>query len=458
MKKLYPFLLLVMISAAVNAQQDISLYSLNNVFQQIYVNPAYLPKSKLHIGLPVISSVYVNASNTGFAFGRLVSSNTQEKIDIDKVIDGLGKKNVFALDINTDLFSLGVRVKNMYFNLAFSERVTTNFTYPKDFFTLIFKGNADSDLLGRRADMDGLAYNLNVYHELAIGASLPIGERIRVGARVKYLIGLVNITTARSRLGLTTSEEDFALTLDGDLSLKTSGMGILESEGDDVAKLLQNRILKPGGNTGLAIDLAAEYYLNDRISLTGSLLNLGYIRWTDDVKNYENSKIDYTFSGVDVQKFDKDQFSTELASKLDSLEKNLEFQENSTAYSARLNPQLILGGNLALNDYNSVGTLLRTELISKIIRPSFTFYYQFKINHWLGATANYSYLNKSLVNLGGGFCVKGGPLQLYLTSDNVLAPLALKAAKGAQFRFGVNLVFGGKEAKKLRVPEFVPEK
>lgn len=456
MKKLYTLLLVVVACGSVRAQQDISLYSLNNVFQQIYVNPAFLPKSKVHVGLPVISSVYVNSSNTGFAFGRFVGTS-QEAVDINKVIDGLSKKNVFAMDLNTDLFSLGVKYRSTYFNLSLSERVNTNFTYPKDFFTLIFRGNAGPDLLGKRADMDGLGFNLNVYHELALGASFPVGEKLRFGFRAKYLMGLANITTTRSRLGLTTNEENFQITLDGDMALKTSGMGILKAEGDDVTKLLQNRVLQPGKNTGLALDLGAEFYLDDRISFSGSFLNLGYIMWKDDIKNYSNSDINYTFSGVDVQKIDSDQFSRELASKLDSLKEKLKFQETTEAYSARLNPQIILGGNYAVNDYNSVGVLARTELIAKILRPSFTFFYSFKVNHWLGLTANYSYLNKSLVNLGGGFVVKGGPLQLYMTSDNVLAPIALKTTKTVQLRFGVNLAFGGREARKLRVPVFEPE-
>lgn len=457
MKRLSALLVLLASWSVVSAQQDISLYSLNNVFQQLYVNPAYLPKSKVHVGLPVISSVYVNASNTGFAFGRFIGPN-KEKVDINKLIDGLGKKNVFSTDLNTDLFSLGIRARDMYFSLSVSEKVSTNFTYPKDFITLIFRGNAGPDLLGKRANMDGLAYNLNVYHEIALGASVPVGSKMRLGARVKYLMGLVNITTDRSKLGLTTNADNFQLTLDGDLALKTSGMGILKSEGDDVAKLLQNRVTKPGANSGFALDLAGEYYLNEKISLQASMLNFGYIKWGDDVKNYENSNINYTFDGIELEELDQDQFSKKLTAQLDSLKDRLKFTENNSSYSARLNAQLIGGANMAINDFNSVGVLARTEMISKIPRPSFTFYYQFKVNHWLGATVNYSYLNKSLINLGGGICAKGGPFQFYLTSDNFLAPLALTTAKGVQLRFGINLAFGGREARKLRVPEFDPEK
>lgn len=453
MKRIYTLLILVLfLMNKLYAQQDISLFTLNNVFQQIYVNPAYLPKSKVSIGLPVLSSFYINASNTGFPAGRFISRGG-EKIDIDKVIDNLSKKNLLSIDMNTDLFSLGVKVNNTYFSFSFSERINTSFVYPKDFFLLIFKGNADEEILGKRADLDGIGYNLNVYHEAALGMSIPVGERLRIGARAKYLIGMVNITTTKSELGLTTSADNFTLTLDGDMALKTSGLGILKGSGDDLGSLMKDRILKPGGNSGFALDAAAEFYFTDRITLNASMLNLGYIFWRDDVKNYSNNDINYTFSGVDLQKLNSESFSNELAMKVDSLNKKLKFKETNEGYSARLNPQLILGGNLLLTDYNSIGSLVRMELISKILRPSFTFYYQFKVNQWLGLTANYSYLNKSLVNIGGGACIKLLPFQFYLCSDNVLAPLALKTTKTAQLRFGMNLAFGGKEAKRLKIPE-----
>ncbi len=458
MRKLILLLTICLAGGRLFAQQDISLYTLNNVFQQSYVNPAYLPKSSVNIGLPVISSIYINASNTGFAAGRFLSPSGERKVNIDKMIDNLSKRNLLAADFNTDLFSLGVKIKNSYVSFSVSEVFNMNFVYPKDFFVFMFKGNADDELLGKRADMNDLALNMNLYHQLALGLSVPVGEKLRVGARAKYLMGLLNITTTESKLGLTTAADNFALTLDGALALKTSGFGILKNNGDDVSKLAQDRILKPGGNTGLALDLGLEYFLSDKITISGSMLNMGYIRWSDDVKNFENKNINYTFDGVTIEGLASDQFSKELASKLDTLKERVKFKESTDSYTARLNPQLILAGNLAVNDFNSVGAIIRSELIGKILRPSASFYYQFKVNHWLGATVNYSYVNKSLVNLGGGFCVKLLPFQFYIATDNFLAPIALTTAKGVQLRAGINLAFGGREPKKLRVPVYDPAK
>ncbi len=458
MRKLVIFSVVAMFGLVANAQQDISLFTLNNVFQQTYVNPAYLPKSKVSIGLPVISSVYLNAVSTGVTFGKFLSPNGNRAFDFDKAVDGLSKRNLASLDFNTDLFSLGIRIKNSYLSLSYSEVFNMNFAYSKDFFVLVFKGNADEELLGKRADMDGLALNMNLYHQVALGLSVPVGEKLRVGARAKYLMGLLNITTTKSQLGFTTNSEDFGLTLDGALALNTSGFGILKNNGDDTGQLIKDRLTKPGGNTGLALDLGLEYALSDRLTFSGSLLNMGYIHWAEDVKNFENDNLSATFEGFDLQELGADDFSKEMAKKLDTLQAHLKLNENTKAYSARLNPQLILAGNLALNDFNSVGTIVRSELIGKILRPSFSFYYQFKVNHWLGATVNYSYVNKSLLNLGGGLCVKLLPFQFFITSDNFFAPIALTTAKGVQLRAGINLAFGGREPRKLKVPVFEPEK
>lgn len=446
------FLLLIMLPVVASAQQDISLYALNNVFQQLYVNPSYLPKSKVHVGLPLVSSLYVRVSNTGFKLGEFLTANEQKVVDVNRALDQMGERNITALDFSTDLFSLGIKYNNIFFSLSASEKLSSSLVYKKDFFTLLFKGNGE-ELLGRRANFDETAFHMNLYHEIALGASLPIGEKLRFGFRAKYLMGALNATTTRSRLGLTTAEDNFTLTLDGSLAMNTSGFNNLKENGDDLDKYAWQILTRPGKNPGMAVDLGAEYYVSDRLSITASLLNIGYIRWTDDVTNYENDSILYTFSGIDVQDFGSVYFSDEFGKRLDTLEEKLKFTKSSNAYSSRMNSQLVLGGSLTINDNAAVGALWRSELIGKVLRPSLSFFYQFKISNWLGATVNYSYLNKSFVNLGAGFAIKLLPFQIYVASDNIMAPIALSTARGGQIRAGVNFAFGGKEVKRLRVPE-----
>ena len=67
--------------------------------------------------------------------------------------------------------------------------------------------------------MDGLGLNFNSYMEYSAGYSQKIGKRLTIGSRVKTLSGIANVKTRKSVLGLTTNEDTYALTLDGELDL-----------------------------------------------------------------------------------------------------------------------------------------------------------------------------------------------------------------------------------------------
>ena len=64
-------ILLVRRLVRMQAQQDFILYHMPSIPQITQVDPASMPDSKLDIGLPIISSVYGSAFNTGFSMGDL---------------------------------------------------------------------------------------------------------------------------------------------------------------------------------------------------------------------------------------------------------------------------------------------------------------------------------------------------------------------------------------------------
>ena len=70
---------------------------------------------------------------------------------------------------------------------------------------------------------------------------------------------------------------------------------------------------------------------------------------------------------------------------------------------------------------------------------------------------------KSYSNLGFGLSLRGGPLQFYVLTDNILAPFNLGGTRTASVSLGLNLVFGkgsDKNAslsnKKTKATENVP--
>ncbi|HEX4887901.1 MAG TPA: DUF5723 family protein [Luteibaculaceae bacterium] len=445
---------ILLMSARLVGQNDLSIYGLNNLFQQTYVNPAYLPKSNVQVGLPVMSSVYLNAQHSGFSYGQLLGSGSSS-IDPERIAKALGKRNILSVDFQTDLFSLGIKSRRTYFSVSLTEKVHTNFIYPKTLASFFLQGNGDPSTLGKRVSFDDLGFNLKAYHELAFGVSMPVTRSLRVGARFKYLMGLVNVQTKRSTLGITTDPDTYALTVDGGLLVRTAG--IQQLTGPDAENDLVAYVSKPQSNSGFGIDLGVEYSLTPKLSFQGSLINLGSIRWKTDAVQYEQTNIRYTFDAVDLDDLTGDGFGTEMQARIDSLSSLLNLQEKREAYSTGLNPIFIAGTRFQLNESNAISGLVRLEWIERFVRPSLAAFYHFGINNWLGANFMYSYQNRSAVNLGGAFTVKFLPFQWYIATDNFLVALSPQLSKTAQIRTGINFVFGGKQLKKIKMPKFEKE-
>ena len=62
-----------------------------------------------------------------------------------------------------------------------------------------------------------------------------------------------------------------------------------------------------GSNKGLGLDIGVSYKMNEKFSFGASLLDFGYINWTNgggsQVRNYSNSVHSFTFDGIDFTQF-----------------------------------------------------------------------------------------------------------------------------------------------------------
>jgi hypothetical protein len=108
-----------------------------------------------------------------------------------------------------------------------------------------------------------------------------------------------------------------------------------------------------------------------------------------------------------------------------------------------------------------VGALTRLQLIKNSVRPQFTFSLNLYPCKGLGITGSYTIADGVYDNLGFGMVWKLGPLQWYFMSDRI--PLYWNKNKGketsipfvppymrsANFRTGINIVFGCRRKAKL---------
>lgn len=440
MKKIV-FTLLALISGSVFAQEDFLMYSFDNLPQGHYVNPAFKPSSKGFIAMPLLNT-YIGASHSGFKLTNLVAIRPDDSLELrpDIAIDKMADLNYVKAMVANELIGFGFTVKESYLSFSVSNKASFRFMYPKDLFRLAFEGNGSS-LLGERANMDGLGMDMLSYLEFAVGYSREFNDKLRIGGRLKYLQGLGTVYTKRSQLGLHTNETTFDLTLDGQMTVNTSNTGIML---DTNFAGLEVKDFTSFPNNGLGIDLGGSYILNDKITLSASVLDLGFIKWNSNVSNYSSDSVSFTFRGVDINEFLSDS-SDVLKSIQDSLEGEFGYSSNTESFATPLFTRIYLGGNYQLTEKIGVGANWYSEFVHKRYRGALTLSGNAQVTNWFRVGMNYTYYSRDFFNLGLGFTISGGPVQFYAISDNALGMIIPQANKNWHARFGINFLLGWKE-------------
>ncbi|HDR89620.1 MAG TPA: hypothetical protein ENN63_08370 [Bacteroidetes bacterium] len=472
------FLLLV----PVTGQQNNTLYFLKNNPAARYLNPAKVFRCNVFLGMPGFSSTYASFSNTLFNVEDVIFRGTGEyrdsmitifhpSYDMGEFIAGLNKRSLLSPEVNVSLLSMGFRSKNTYVYLDVTERVTANVSLPRDLFAIALQGNGD--FLGETADFSDLGINVNAFHEFGLGFAREVTPKLNIGFKPKVLLGVFNIHTGSPLpdIGLYTDPATFDLRFHSNLSLNVSAPIEItknqEGEIDDITfqdipdSEIAGTILNTK-NLGLGLDLGMEYRVLDRLVVSASLIDLGYIHWGANTYNFKQDG-SFEFTGFDLSEglvanaeFDLDK---EAEALLDSIAGLFQVTDHAQAYTTFLSPKLYLAGEYQLDDMLSFGVVSRSEFIGKKVRQSVTLSANAFLAKFFSLSLSYSMMNHTYDNLGAGVVIKGGPFHFYLITDRIPLNFTKIQATTEDFRdldgfllpnnfnsvnvrFGLNLVFG----------------
>lgn len=425
------------------AQNSNTLYVMENVFQNQFNNPAFKPISNLTINL---FSGSTEIGFSGFPVGQFIDmngSNGSQQLDPNDVLDKIGKNNELVFKNDLTLLGIGFKVKSVALQISLRTRTNLSLNLPEDLIRLVVEGNGKT-FLDRPANLSNTSFNLNSYAEFGIGGSFNVGNKLRLGGRVKFLSGIANVTTEKSELTLTTDSENYGIMVAGSYSFRSANvdqdLGAIQQE-------LVESVLNGGfQNKGAAIDLGFTYDLNDKIKLTGALLDLGAIKWTNRAQVYENSDFTFTYEGEDVFNYvntDGEESSTDKL--LDSLTNAIKGVQKSESYSSAIPSRLMASLEYKLNNKAFFGGVFNTEYVPglKKIRPTITGYYRMQFGKAFGIGLSNAFAYRTVINPGIAITAKLGFFQLFVSTDNIIGLISLNNAKSASAAFGANLVFGG---------------
>lgn len=448
-KKSLSLLAIIVLTACsfqAKAQYDFTMQGMTLVPQRMYINPAFVPDSKWHIGIPVLSSNHITLGYSGHSYSQLIRKDANDSlyVDLQNALDKMGKTNYLSMNMKIDLLSFSFTVGPNGNNFIYSNislRASQRTSLPKSLINFMWKGNAA--YLGKTLDLKKMNADATVYTEWTLGyARKLLDKKLRVGIAVKYLNGITNVSTENRKLSLYTDPDNYNITAKADVTLNSAGL--LGDFGDIGGNISSKTFLT--GNHGFAFNIGAHYLIDEHWEVAASANDLGMIFWKDNAHNKTIGDANFTYQGLDLAQYLTQPDSANVFQEfVDTLEAAFPLTETENNYSTSLSSQIYISGAYKFTDRDRLGLDFYGEIFKTHFEPAVALNYTRKFGTIFHLSASYMYNAHSFANFGFGFALTLGPVQWYLAADNILAPIIPQHAQNAHFHSGLNFVVNYKD-------------
>lgn len=273
-------------------------------------------------------------------------------------------------NVRLTILSVGFKAFGGYNTIELNSKTNIGVSLPYGLFEFA------KNIGNKTYDIGGLGFNAQSYAELALGHSRDINEKLRVGAKVKLLLGIARADVKMD--GLTADLTGDEWTISGQAKAEVMMKGFkFQSEreeydsrpGEYYNKVTDIDVDGVGlGGFGLAFDLGGIYKINDDITVSAAINDLGFISWSDCALA-QSSGMPFKFNGFRDMGMNEEQGNTiddQMDSYGDQLADfaNLEDQGDQGGTTKGIGATINVGGEYTLPMYRQVsfGLLSSTRL------------------------------------------------------------------------------------------------
>ncbi|WP_368116674.1 DUF5723 family protein [Bacteroides xylanisolvens] len=499
------FFMMLVCTLSANAQFLRTSYFMEGTHYRQQLNPALTP-TKGYFNLPVIGAVNATVGSTSLGY--------QDIIDIIDIIDDgddfytkpdfmnrLKDNNKLNVNFSTEILSAGwYKGKNFWsFNIGLRTDIGANLT--KNMFTFLNEmETVEENWRNSNYDISGQRLNINAYTEVGLGLSRQINSRLTVGARVKALLGIGNMELKLNKVAMNAnlpSDAEIAkwssesywnsmstpeairaaqelknkfdnyhanLTVGAELKSSFKGLELKEEEGKDYVTDFDFDSGKLGiAGYGFGIDLGASYKILDNLTVSASVLDLGFISWSKsstkiasanpdpiDIKGstYANmvdpNNPNTVMNAVNQLQNDAQGYMDRVTNGdvLDYDMLQLEVSDAKESRKSRLASTLVLGAEYGFfNNKLAVGVLSTTRFVQPDALTELTFSANYRPKSWFNVALSYSAIQSAGKSFGLG--LKLGPL--FVGTDYMFLGKNSNSVNGF---VGVSIPLGGRKANK----------
>lgn len=496
------FSLMLVCALSANAQFLRTSYFMEGTHYRQQLNPALTP-TKGYFNLPVIGAVNATVGSTSLGYQDIVDiiDNGDDFYTNPDFMNRLKDNNKLNVNFSTEILSAGwYKGKNFWsFNIGLRTDIGANLT--KSMFSFLNQMETIEDNWRNSSyDISGQQLNINAYTEIGLGLSRQINSRLTVGARVKALLGIGNMDLKLNRIAMNASlptdqqinewssasywsgsdaenarkaqelktkfDTYYAnLAVSADLKSSFKGLELQEEEGKDYVTDFDFDSSKLGiAGYGFGIDLGASYKILDNLTVSASVLDLGFISWSkSSTKIASANPNDFDLKGskyssminvndpqnsveraLNQLRSDADDYMNRVTEgdvlNYDMLQ--LEVADAKESRKSRLASTLVLGAEYGFfNNKLAVGVLSTTRFVQPDALTELTLSANYRPKSWFNVALSYSAIQSAGKSFGLG--LKLGPV--FLGTDYMFLGKNSNSVNGF---VGVSVPLGGRKTNK----------
>ena len=446
MKKLIlTFVLALGAVFSLKGQSYFAFYELRDVVHQTQtLQPAFVPNNSLTVSLPALN--FGTSFQADFKLEELFYRPPGEadfSINFDVLRAAAQEDNHLDTDITNNLLHVGFKTKAGGFSFFVNARTIVNMVYGEDFMEFLANGNGNR--IGGTLDFTGTSLKLNGITEYGVGHTRKFFDgKLVVGARVKLLNGIFHGSIADDFSGtLTTDTDTYAwsiTTRNG--TINTAGIDYLTDNNSPGDKSLDAYAIN-NKNSGVGFDIGAKYQVLDWLRVEAAWNDIGKINWKEEVRNYNTADGTVEFNGVNLRGLED--FESVVQ---DSLLNQFNSNETEESFTSEIGSRLYFTATANVTPKNRFSLTYFKSNALENIPANYALSFNHKIEKFVFAlVGSYRGANHEM-NLGASIASDIGPVQLYMALDNALMINRPEQYSKADFRFGINLMFGYKKWKK----------
>jgi hypothetical protein len=435
------------------------LYNFTSVPQSMLINPGSDVKYNWFIGIPLFSGFSTNVGSSGFsAFDLFANNGIDFNAKLRNVIFSTSRNDKVSINQQLEIFSGGFKLgdwqKGSYFSFGMYQELDLFSYVPKDYAILALDGNKDH--LGKIfnfGDLNAKGELLSVFH---LGYHKNVSEKLILGARGKIYSSIFNLSSTKNSGYFYTipgTTSIYEQVISANVLVNTSGF---TNYTDNYSDNVKSDILKKtffGGNLGLGFDLGLTYYPKENIQFTASIVDIGFIKHTSEVRNY-SYKGYYKYEGL-TPDFILGNSNNLLKEFYDAIPLDTLSLKYTTWRPVKFNSSIqysfgdgrntdcnCLGNEMKFK--NSVGAQLFVMSAPRTPLMALTTYYRRKFFDSLEMKATYTIDSYSSKNIGLGLSTTISKVNFYVLADNLLEYRDISKANSLSFQLGFNIVFPDK--------------